>query len=295
MSEPQDEHSVFEEPHRQPGPKRPDPSEAKADKTLGEQAGDKDAIYATGQGVYDEPDIFPGRQAEVIWQDWSCSECGYNLRGLEVGHPCPECGHRELYRPPPPGTSSYHSWLQGRLAKTSPSVGWYVALAAMVCGGPMAVVGALLESAQNQLQGASFFLILAVLGPAAEETLKIAAAACAVEVRPYLFRRVQQIQFATLGTALIFAVIENFIYLNVYVPNASVELTLWRWTVCVALHVGCTTVASRGLIDAWKRTVTEFRPPRITQGFAALALAIIIHGTYNATVAFYELAFGPIG
>ena len=294
MPEPSDDPSVFREPHLQPQAKEPDPSEAKADATLGREAAGPDAISGSGQSVYDEPDIFPGRRPEVVWQDWSCSRCGYNLRGLPTGHPCPECGHRELYRPPPPGAQSYQSWLQERLARTSPSVGWYVALAAVLLGGPLAVIAALIKSAQGGLVATSSFFVAVVFAPAVEETMKIAAAAFVVEVRPYLFRRVGQIQFATVGTACVFAVIENFIYLNVYVPNPSAELVIWRWTVCVALHVACTLVASRGLTDVWKRTVTEFRPPKVARGLGMLAMAIVIHGGYNAIMFAYQLAFGPV-
>ncbi len=293
MPEPSDDPSVFQEPDRQPGPKQPDPSEAKAETALRNEADTPDVASARGRSVYEEPDIFPGRGREVIRQDWSCGQCGYNLRGLEVGHPCPECGHHELYRPPPPGADSYQTWLQARLAKTSPSVGWYVALGAAILGGPLAVVGALLKSGQSGLVGTSSFFLAVVFAPAVEETMKVAAAACVVEVKPYLFRRMEQIQFATVGTACLFAAIENFIYLNIRIPNPSVELMIWRWTACVALHVGCTVVASRGLVEVWRQTVTEFRPPKIALGFRTLALAVIVHGSYNATMLAYEFAYGP--
>ena len=55
------------------------------------------------------------------------------------------------------------------------------------------------------------------------------------------------------------------------------------------LHVGCTTIASRGLIEVWQRTTTEHRPPRIADCTRMLTTAIIIHALYNATAIAYEV------
>ena len=35
----------------------------------------------------------------LIYRDTPCPGCGYNLRGLEQQHRCPECGHRYDFRP----------------------------------------------------------------------------------------------------------------------------------------------------------------------------------------------------
>jgi predicted RNA-binding Zn-ribbon protein involved in translation (DUF1610 family) len=250
----------------------------------------EESLARRGESVFEEPDIFPGGPAEVVDRDWSCSQCGYNLRGLEAGHPCPECGHREIYRPAPPGTRSYRTWIEGRLARTSPSAGWFVALTAAVLGGPFAVIGAVFGGPRGGPVSLSGLAMVVALAPTMEETLKIALAAYVVELRPYLFRRAGQIVAAAVGSAFVFAAIENFIYLNIYVPHPSQGLFIWRWTICVALHVGCSAVAATGLIEIWKQAVSELRPPRLTQGLSRLMLAIGIHGTYNALAALYGLS-----
>ncbi|MHC4445261.1 MAG: PrsW family glutamic-type intramembrane protease [Planctomycetota bacterium] len=280
--------SIDNEPHRQPGPKPIDPSEKKTDKTLRPKNKISKTTYHDHESIYDEPDIFPGRSAELINQDWSCSNCGYNLRSLPTGHLCPECGHREWYRPPPPDADSYQMWLKERLAQASAGTGWFVVLIAAVVGGLMAIITSLLGTQQPGLAGLSTLTMAVVFAPAMEETMKIATTAIIIEVRPYLIRRIEQLQVATIGAAFIFAAIENLIYLHVYFPHHSTEQFVWRWTVCVILHVGCTMVASRGLIEVWKQTVTEYRRPKISRGLPMLITAIIIHGSYNACAFLYK-------
>ncbi|KKM69975.1 hypothetical protein LCGC14_1445410 [marine sediment metagenome] len=289
MSTAKDRDSVFNEPHLRPDAGSLDPSESKAERALSKGAAGSGERYENAPSVYDEPDFLPDRPAELIDQDWSCSACGYNLRGLQTGHPCPECGHRELYRPAPRESPSYRQWLTCRIERTSQRKAWTVAIAAALLGGPWAAVAALFGTLQGGLAGTSMLLLAIVFAPVIEETMKIAAAAVVVEVRPYLFRRLEQLQTATIGSALLFAVIENILYLYVYAPNHTAEYALWRWTVCVAMHVGCTVLATRGLAVVWQRSIQEGRPPRLGLGFRALLTAIVLHAAYNAAAAGFAI------
>ncbi len=232
--------------------------------------------------VFDEPDVLPGRPSEVIEQDWSCSACGYNLRGLPTGHRCPECGHIELYRPPPPGEASFGAWYARRKEAASSSRTWLVIALAMVFGGPWAVVGAMwnwMPSVWGPV----------VLGPATEEVMKIAAIALVIEKRPYLFADAWQIKLAAIGGALGFAIVENVLYLTVYVASPSLGLMMWRWTVCVGLHLGCTSIAVLGLVKVWEDIAREQRAPRMTRAVGSLVLAIILHGAYNGLVTMADM------
>ena len=289
MSKPDDEHSVFNEPHLRPDEPSPDSSEYRAERTLSKEPRPLEGDCRDGLSVYDEPDIFPGRAAEQIDQDWSCGKCGYNLRGLPTGHRCPECGSIELYRPAGKDVPSYQNWLRQRIESTSPQKAWLVAIAAALLGGPWAVLAALTHTSPGLPAGQTVLVLALVFGPVVEEVMKIGTAACVVEVRPYLFRRVEQVQIATVGSALLFAVIENIIYLKVYIPNPSIELMLWRWTACVALHIGCTLISTRGLVRVWQRVITEHRPPRLTDGFSALVTAIVLHSSYNAAAILFSV------
>ena len=294
MSPGDDHDSVFDEPHLRPEHQATDPSEERARRILEREAALRGAADAGGESVYDEPDILPGRPDEVIDQDWGCSVCGYNLRGLKVGHRCPECGHIELYRPPPSGADAFSARFERNAARTSRWTGWWVAGAAIVPGGVFAIFGALMESLPAGATAATLLLAV-VFAPVVEETLKIAAAAIVVERRPWLFRSVDQIRLATVGAAAVFAIVENLIYLNIYLPSPTPMTVAWRWTVCVALHVGCTLVASNGVARVWQRTNVERRPPRITDCAPMLTAAIILHAFYNLSVITYEISGRPFG
>ncbi|GJM25716.1 MAG: hypothetical protein DHS20C16_21310 [Phycisphaerae bacterium] len=241
-----------------------------------------ESSYQTGQSVFDEPDIFPGRKGEVLERDWSCDYCGANLRGMPLETPCRECGRRNWYRPPPLGSDSYESWLTRRQHETKLGTGIATAIACAVVGGLFAVVSSALGTSPGGFFGASAPLLVVIFGPIVEETLKVAAASYVVEVKPYLFKRRTQVYLAAIGAAVIFAALENVLYIFVYLRNPSDKIILIRWTVCVALHVGCTTIVAAGLVNIWKRAMHEFRQPRITDLFPSLVTAIVIHGAYNA-------------
>lgn len=286
MSPSEDRDSVFREPQWSSASHPTDPSEDKARRKLDRESRGGGDPLLENQGVYDEPDIFPHDKSERIETDWSCSSCGYNLRGLLVGQPCPECAHVELYRPPPAGAVGYRTSLQQRAARVRPATAWLVAVGAALCGGLFAVFGAIFETHPGGMTASGLMLTI-LFAPVIEESMKIAIASTIVETRAYLFQRAGQIQLATIGSAAVFAVIENFIYLHVYISNPTTPLVMWRWTACIALHIGCTMVATRGLIDVWQRVMVEQRPARFAEGRRSLIVAMILHGAYNAAVMGY--------
>ncbi len=267
--------SIEHEPHLRPESHKPDPSEGKADRVLGKESADRTRPL---QSVHDEPAIFPGQDGKPIECDWTCSQCGYNLRGLTTGHRCPECGHIEVYYPPPGGAESYGDWFERQQATVTPRRSWTAVAIAAVAGGPFAIAGAFMNTTTVS------WITLVVFAPVVEEVMKIAAASWLVEVRPYLLRDRAQILTIGVVSGLVFAAIENVLYILVYLPAPSTEILLWRLLGCTSLHVACTLVASLGLAKVWQRTVDELRPPKLSLGLPLLILAIVIHGGYNAAV-----------
>ena len=165
---------------------------------------------------------------------------------------------------------------------------WLVLMFALATGGVLSVLGSLFGQV---LAGTGAGLVaLAVTGPLYEEIMKALVVLMLIELRPYVFRNAWAIWAATLGSAATFATLENLLYLNVYIPDPSTGIILWRWTACSALHVGCTAIATVGLVRMWRNSITHLRPPAVSDAYPFLVAAIIVHGAYNAAVVLAEFA-----
>ena len=268
---------IRNEPHLQPDAATPDATEAKADRTL-----DGRRMHGAGRehqqalnSVFNEPfSLTTADMSRVIDRDWFCARCGYNMRGHAVTKQCPECGHA--------GSQTYAAWVADKCRTVKPIKSWLAAALVTLVGGPLAISGA--------LWAGSGFLGPLVWGPVAEEIMKVAAVTFIVETRPYLFQTRVQIHLAALGGALGFAVVENLLYLFVYIKDPTPTLVVWRWSVCVALHVGCTMIAARGIVAVWHDTITTGAQPSIAHATRWLIVAMVVHGAYNGVVIFLKLS-----
>lgn len=251
---------------------------------------------------------------------FDCWKCGYNRGGLQPGSVCPECGAGE-FRPghggpletavglegaeraeqsvweepamaataAPADAETYARWLTEQRARTTPAASWAATILFAAAAGPWAIVGTFCGSFSGAPDGSGAgelsvvgLLAIIVFGPVMEEVMKVAAATWGVERRPYLFTSRAQVALCCVAGGLIFAVIENILYLNVYIANPTPEVRFWRWTVCVFLHCGCSLIAGLGLMRIWCTTVTTGKRPDLSRGTAFLVTAIITHGMYNA-------------
>ncbi len=187
---------------------------------------------------------------------------------------------------PGEGHVTYARWLEAKIAATSYETSLMVTAALVVLAGPWGIFGALWEGMSGGGAGAGLFAV-AVIGPVTEEIMKIALALWVVEKRPYLFKSIWQILVAAAAGGLLFGVIENLIYLNVYIPDAAPKLARFRWTVCTGLHLNCSFVAGVGLARIWDHAMRNRTPPQIGRGMPWFATAMLGHGLYNlaATVA----------
>jgi len=241
--------SVHREPHLRGEGFRPDPSEAKASAGRARRRPPTEEELAD-QSVYDEPGFSPA-----------------------------------LAGPVPQDRPTYRRWLEHGRARVSAGRSWALTLALALAAGPLAILGGFRGS-----DGTAFgVLALVVFGPVTEEIMKVAAALYAVEKRPFFFRSSAQILLTVVAGAVTFAMVENALYLNVYMPEPSPAMVAWRWTVCVTLHVGCTTIAGLGLMRIWRDVWARMARPRLALGSPYLLTAIAIHGAYNALVLFLSV------
>ncbi len=177
-----------------------------------------------------------------------------------------------------PHDETYGAWLARSSANTSFARSWTITLLIAAAAGPWAVFGTFLRAYET-----SFPIIgLVLLGPLVEEMMKAALPLYIVEKRPYLFRSPIQIAICMAASGLAFAAIENLLYLYVYVPNPPPGLVIWRWTVCVGLHSGCSTIAGIGMARMWLRTRNTLTKPSLPLAAPWLTTAVVVHGLYNA-------------
>ena len=183
------------------------------------------------------------------------------------------------------GQQLYHEWIRGQKAEQTPVKTWIRTLLLSLFAGPLAIATALFTGHP----GAGILLIV-VVGPLIEEIGKILLPLMVMEKNPVKFScRLQLIVCAVAG-GLVFSVIENFIYLNIYFPDAGPELIRWRWSVCVMLHSGCSLIAGMGIAKSWKESEQNTQPPKYETAVPLLITAIVLHGSYN----FLALLMNPL-
>lgn len=192
----------------------------------------------------------------------------------------------------PAGANTYADWYQRNRHETTWGDALGVTLLLAFAGGPFAIVGAL-TTVNGGATGLGFLLVV-VVAPVLEEMLKAGAALITLERKPYLFLSAWQIVFAVAASGLFFAVIENLLYIFVYLEDPSPELVQWRWTVCTFLHVGCSTIASLGLVRMYRKAHRNSTPPDVRLASPLLVTAILLHGGYNASALILDFFVTPM-
>jgi hypothetical protein len=192
----------------------------------------------------------------------------------------------ELSGPIPADAVTWFRWYQDREHQTPAWMSWGVALTVALFSGLAAVVGAMFVQPPWQQP-----LVVAVIAaPITEEILKIAVAMWICEKRPWLLRSPVQILLCGLTSGFVFACVENLLYLNVYILNPQPGIVAWRWTVCMFLHMTCSTIASIGVVRVWTEFRSNHRMPRLADGSRWFVAAMVLHGAYNMTATLLESA-----
>ena len=144
------------------------------------------------------------------------------------------------------------------------------------------VAGTLAAVYQELLHGV--YLAVVLVGPAIEEACKPIGVILMLEKFPHWLRgRKQVLLMAVLG-ALVFATLENLMYVYVYHPQGGPGFVAWRYAVCTAVHVAATGVFGIGLAKMWRRIRETGGSFDIDVIFRYYVGAVAIHAAYNTTV-----------
>jgi len=166
-----------------------------------------------------------------------------------------------------------------------------VTLGLAVLGGFFAVVGAFIEESR----GASPLLVI-LLAPTIEEVLKPSGVIWIFEKRPHFFLSAGHVVLLCVVGALVFATLENLLYIYVYLPGSAVAAAerggfiRFRFLVCTALHVTCSAIMGVGLARQLRRIRKEGVEFDMERSLPYIITAIAIHAQYNLAVTILESA-----
>jgi len=151
-------------------------------------------------------------------------------------------------------------------------------------GAFFASLGAFIEEGSISF---GFVLGLVVIGPVIEEVLKPFGIIILLEKGALYLRSKAHIFWLCVAAALVFSLLENLLYAYLYLlpyfkyPHLYMETLIYRYTVCVLLHISATSVMAMGLMRQFvliKNNKGSFLLENITPYIFA---AVAIHGSYN--------------
>ena len=166
----------------------------------------------------------------------------------------------------------------------------FLSVLAGIAGGLFAVPAVFLDTYGSSLGFGLVLgvLVLVVIGPFAEETLKQSSAVFQLEKMRGSIRYGWQFFLSGILGGLVFSILENLIYQHIYLrklpPEELANVMAFRWTICTALHILCTVVSSMGLRRVWRESLEKERPFRLSDAFPWFAAATFIHGLYNLSM-----------
>ena len=183
---------------------------------------------------------------------------------------------------------TYRQWLLDGVERTSALKSWAIVFCLVLVSGVWSVIGAVL----NQITGMTLWglLLVVLIGPLSEEMMKASATLITIEKWPYIFRSQVQIVLCCMAAGAGFSALENLLYLHVYISDASRTIIMWRWTVCMLMHTGCSLIVSLGLIRVWKRVMESGRSPQVSLATPYIIAGAALHGSYN----FIAILLSPV-
>lgn len=163
---------------------------------------------------------------------------------------------------------------------------WLAVAAGALIAGPFAILGALFF---NSTAGVAGVLLVVVVGPVVEESMKGFAAIFMAEFRPWLVPAAAALVGMTVVSGLVFAVVENFWYLEVLIDDPSARITTVRWIFGPLVHGVGALLVGIGAARMWRRSIASGRRADFNVVRPWIVGAAIWHGGYNALATVLEL------
>lgn len=185
---------------------------------------------------------------------------------------------------------TYESIYRSRRATTPRSTMLLAMGLAAMLSGPFAILGALIGSG-----GAlSVVILVVVFAPLVEEMLKVAGILYLAEVRPWLVPSATALVIVAVCSGLVFAAIENWLYLSVIIDDPTAEIVRWRWTFGPLVHGTGSLLAGIGVARMWRMLPTRGLRPDFKVAAGWIIAATIVHGGYNLFATWLELYGGGV-
>lgn len=127
-------------------------------------------------------------------------------------------------------------------------------------------------------------LVVALIGPAIEEICKPIGVVFMLDKRAHWLRSPTQVVLLTVLGAIVFATLENILYVHVGHPGGGAGFVVYRYTVCTAMHVVASTVFGLGLVRMWRHVRVHGGRFDIDVCFRYYVAAVAIHAGYNSTM-----------
>ena len=152
--------------------------------------------------------------------------------------------------------------------------------------GGMAGIGAAVY--QEMLHG--FWLAVVLVGPAIEEACKPIGVILMLEKRAHWLRSRKHVVIMAVLGALVFATVENLVYVHVYHPRGGTGFVIYRYTVCTAMHVAASGIFGVGLAKMWRQIHLEGGTFDIDRIFRYYVAAVAVHAVYNTAAVVLSLS-----
>lgn len=176
---------------------------------------------------------------------------------------------------------------RARRALTTPGQVRIAVLLATTVGGLFAIGTAFFAAGGTGSWAAVLGAVL--FAPLVEELGKASGALYLVERHPWRVPNALILPLITLTAGLVFAVVENVLYLEVYIEDPSPAIVTWRWIAGPLLHGGCALLSGIGVGRMWRAIDAGEGLPDIRHAARWLLAAMLVHGLYNLSAIVLEV------